>query len=61
MDNIYVLNYLANRQTVKKGGKLTVLFVDLKAAFDSANRKVLMREIRRVREELVERVEELLR
>jgi len=29
MDNIYVLNYLIN-----KGGKLIILFVDLKATFD---------------------------
>lgn len=39
VDNIYVLNYLANRQLGRKGGKLAVMFVDLKAAFDSVDRR----------------------
>lgn len=32
LDNIYVLNYLVNRQLEKKGGKLTALFVNLKVS-----------------------------
>lgn len=28
LDNIYMLNYLINRQLDKKGGRLTALFVD---------------------------------
>jgi len=38
MDNIFVLNYLINRQIEKKGGKLIAVFVDLRAAFDSVDR-----------------------
>ncbi|XP_077255652.1 uncharacterized protein LOC143893811 [Temnothorax americanus] len=41
MDQIFALNYLVNRQLGKKKGKMTVLLVDLKAAFDSVNKKVL--------------------
>ncbi|XP_067207866.1 golgin subfamily A member 6-like protein 22 [Linepithema humile] len=63
LDNIYIMNYLVNRQLEKKKGKMTALFIDLKAAFDSVDRGVLvgaMRE-RGVREGLVERVEEVLK
>jgi len=35
IDNIYVLNYLVNRQLGRRRGGLTALFVDFKAAFDS--------------------------
>lgn len=34
VDNLYILNYLINRQ-LRKGGELTALFVVLKAGFDS--------------------------
>lgn len=30
IDNIYVINYLVNRQLVKKGGSMVALFEDLK-------------------------------
>jgi len=63
IDQIYTLNYLVNRQLGKEKGSLVALFIDLKAAFDSLDRGVLigaMRE-RGVREGLVERVEEILR
>lgn len=46
MDNIYVLNYLINRQLEKKGGSLVLLFVDMKAAFDSVDRGILVRAMR---------------
>lgn len=39
INNMYVMNYLANRLG-KKGGSLVTLFVDLKAAFDLVNRRV---------------------
>lgn len=63
MDNIYVLNYIVNRQIEKKGGKLVALFVDLKAAIDSLDRGVLLQAMRGrgVRENLVERVGEILK
>lgn len=63
VDNIYVLNYIVNRQIEKKGGKLVALFVDLKAAIDSLDRGVLLQAMRGrgVREGLVERVGEILR
>ena len=62
MDNVYVLNYLVNRQVVRKERKMLVLFVDLKAAFDSVDRGVLIRAMRkrRVREGLVARCGEVL-
>lgn len=50
MDNIYVLNMLINRQIDRKGGKMVALFVDMKAAFDSVDRGVLI-ETMREREE----------
>lgn len=42
IDNIYVFNYLVNRQLGRKKGKLVAFFVDLKAAFDSVDRGVLV-------------------
>ena len=63
MDNICVLNYLANRLVAKKQGKLVAMFVDLRAAFDSVDRRVLLRalEKRGVRKGLRKRVEEVCR
>lgn len=37
IDNIYVLNYVVNKQLGRKGGRLVVIFIDLKM-FDSVNR-----------------------
>jgi len=45
IDNIYAIIYLINRQLRKKGRKLVVLFVNLKAGFDSVDREVLMEAI----------------
>jgi len=63
MDQIYTLNYLVNRQLGKEKGGIIALFIDLKAAFDSLGRGVLIGAVRErgVREGLVERVEEILR
>ena len=63
MDNIYVLNHLINRQVTRKERKMVVFFIDLKAAFDSVDREVLVREMRKrgVREGLVERCGEVLK
>lgn len=44
IDQIYALNYLINRQLVKDKGKMTVLFIDLKAAFDSVDKERLINE-----------------
>lgn len=62
IDNIYVLNYLINRQMNRRGRRMVILFVDLKAAFDSVDREVLGRTMREreVREGLVRRCEEVL-
>lgn len=52
LDQIYALNYIINGQIERKGRKLTAVFRDLKVAFDSVDKNVLievMRE-RRVRE-----------
>lgn len=63
LDNIYVLNYLINRQINRKKSKLVVMFVDLKAAFNSVDRGILIRAMRErgVREGLIGRCEEVLR
>jgi len=62
MDNICVINYLMNRQ-LGRGKGMTALFVDLKATFDSIDRRVLVEsmEERGIRRGLVERVKEVLR
>lgn len=62
INNIYVLNYLVNKQLGKKK-RLVALFVDLKATFDSVNRKVLTDTMRGrgTREGITGRVVKLLR
>jgi len=62
IDNVYVLNYLINRQIERKG-KLILVFMDLRAAFDSVDRKQISETMRGrgVREGLVKRCEEVLR
>lgn len=61
-NNIYVINHLMNRQLERKGEKLILMFVDLKAAFDIVDRGALIRTMRErgIREGLARRVEELL-
>ncbi|XP_046142799.1 uncharacterized protein LOC123988066 [Osmia bicornis bicornis] len=63
IDNIYTLNFLVNRQIKKAKGKVIAFFIDLRAAFDSVDRGVLMEALRErgVREGLRKRVKELLR
>jgi len=63
VDNIYVLNYLINRQLGKRRGKVVALFVDVRTAFDSVDKGVLAKAMRErgMREGLVERVEEIWR
>lgn len=46
IDNVYVLNYLLNRQLGRKKGKMVVMFVDLKMVFDSIDRGVLIKIMR---------------
>lgn len=41
LDNIYVLNWVVNRELKREGGKLWVFFVDLRAAFNSISRRTL--------------------
>lgn len=63
MDNIYVINYLINKQLGKKEGKMLALFVDLKAAFDSVDKGILLEAMRKrgIREGLSKRVEEMMK
>lgn len=53
---------MVNRQVHRKGREMVVLVMDLKAAFNSVNRKVLMKILREreVRKGLVERCEKVL-
>lgn len=61
IDNIYVLNFLVNRQLQRKKGFVVATFVDLKVAFDSVGRKIMMQALRRrgVRERLKSKIEEI--
>lgn len=63
LDNVYVVNYLINRQLSRKRGSLTMTFVDLKAVFNSMVKRALIEAMkrRRIRSRLITRVEELLR
>ena len=56
VDHIYVLNHIIGKQVVKKKSKLVALFVDLRAAFDTVERRTLwvVMEKRGVREGLRE-------
>lgn len=38
MDNIYMLNYVANKQISRKRGNMVVLFADIRAVFYSVKR-----------------------
>lgn len=44
IDNIYILNYVIERE-IAKGSKIVVTFVELKATFDSVDRRVLGRSL----------------
>jgi len=63
MDQSYALNYLINRQLGREKGEMIVLFVDLKAVFDSVDRDTLIRAMRGrgVRKGLVGKIEKILR
>lgn len=41
IDNIYCVNYLVGRELRRGGGGIVMALVNLKAAFDSVDRKVL--------------------
>ena len=62
VDNIYVLNYLINRQICRRGRQMVLFFVDLRAAFDSVDRVKLIAALRGrgVKEGTVKRCEEVL-
>ena len=61
--NIYVLNYLVHRRIRKKNRVMVVMFVDLKAAFDSVDREQLEKSFIRcgVKEGLKSRIMEIFR
>jgi len=44
-NQIYTLNYLINKQLKKERRGMVALFMDLKAAFDSVNREILIKSI----------------
>ncbi|OXU18573.1 hypothetical protein TSAR_007230 [Trichomalopsis sarcophagae] len=57
LDNIYVLNYLAQRAKTRKK-KLYSIFVDLNAAFDTVDRKILWETMKKlgISNYLIERI-----
>lgn len=63
IDQIFVSNYLINKKVAKRSRRMVVMFIDMKAAFVSVDRDMLVESIkkREVREGLVSRCEEVLR
>lgn len=61
MNNIYVLQHVIKKELRRRGGKMFGFFMDLKAAFDRVDRKVLweVMEKRGIRKGLIERVKEI--
>lgn len=61
IDNIFILNYIANTELVNKGGKVYAFFADLSAAFDKVNREKLgkIMEINGISKNLKERINEI--
>ena len=61
MDQIFILNWLVERELIKKGGKLFVFFVDFKAAFDTVNRRKLWEIMQKkgISKELIDRIREI--
>ncbi len=47
MDNIYMLHTLVEKEISKVRGKVMAFFIDLKAAFDSLDRKELIKELQK--------------
>jgi len=47
MDNIFVLQYVIDKELRKKGGKFFGFFMDLKAAFDKVDRRTLWEIMRK--------------
>ena len=45
--DIYLFNFLIDRELEKKGGQLVACFVDYKAAFDTVDRNVLWKIMKR--------------
>jgi len=61
MDNVRILQQITNKEINKKRGKMYKFFIDLKAAFDKIDGKILWRamEKRDIRRGLIERVNEI--
>lgn len=48
IDAIYTLNFVVNREIVKKKGKIFAFFADLKVAFDKVDRTVLRKMLKKI-------------
>lgn len=61
IDNIFVLNHLAQRERKKKDEKIYAMFVDLKAAFDSIDRERLwsILEEKKINKGLIRKIREV--
>lgn len=61
IDNIYILNHVANREIKKSGGELFAFFVDFRAAFDTVDRELLWRTLKKqkISNQLIERLKEI--
>lgn len=61
IDNVYILNYVIQKEISKEQGRLYALFADLKAAFDTVNRQKLFAMMNHlgIAENLVNRIAEI--
>lgn len=44
---VWIVNYLVNRQVSKKKEKMVAVFIDLKVTFDSIDREMLSKKMRK--------------
>lgn len=56
IDNIYIIKHIAGERLKKKRGKLYTFFIDLKAAFDMLNRRLLIETLIKKSKGLIKRI-----
>lgn len=47
MNHIYVLNNLINKRVAAEKDKMVIMFIDMRAAFDSVDREILIESLRK--------------
>lgn len=61
INNIYILQHIIEKELVKEKGKLFTFFVDLKAAFDKVDRKILWEAMKKlgISPKLIDRIKRI--